>query len=158
MGGSNFTAPGQREYRGEPSARNTNYVERVHRSGGPVKQGRPIIALIEDDPLVRTAIARALDDASYNVVSAANGAEGLAVIESHDVDLAVIDIVMPGHMDGVALAREARRQDPDLLVIFTSGHPPPADKDLAFLGAFLPKPSRVATLLAMITRLLRERK
>jgi DNA-binding NtrC family response regulator len=122
-----------------------------------VKQARPIIALIEDDPLVRTAIARALDDASYNVVSAANGAEGLAVLESHDVAVAIVDIVMPGHMDGVALAREAKRRNPNLRVIFTSGYPPPADKDFEALGTFLPKPSRIAKLLAVIARQLRPR-
>jgi DNA-binding response OmpR family regulator len=122
-----------------------------------VKQGRPIIALIEDDPLVRSAIARALDDASYNVISAANGAEGLAVLEKNDVDLAVIDIVMPGRLDGVAVAMEAKRQKPGLRVIFTSGHPPPADKDLTSLGTFLPKPTRVAKLLATIARQLRRR-
>lgn len=122
-----------------------------------MKQGRPIIALIEDDPLIRTAIARALDDASYNVISAANGTEGLAIFEENDVDLAVIDIVMPGNLDGFAVAAEAKRFKPGLRIIFTSGHPPPADKDLSSLGTFLQKPSRIPSLLAMIARQLRQR-
>jgi CheY-like chemotaxis protein len=65
---------------------------------------------------------------------------------------------MPGRMDGVALAREAKRRNPALRIIFTSGYPPPADKDLSSLGTFLPKPSRVAKLLAVIARQLRQRK
>jgi DNA-binding NtrC family response regulator len=119
-----------------------------------LQTGRPTIALIEDDPLVRMALARAIDDASYNVVSAASGLEGVALLSDRrqPIDLVVIDIVLPGRLDGVALVREAKRHNPNLRVIFTSGHPPPDDVDLTQWGEFLPKPSRVAALLEMIAR------
>jgi DNA-binding NtrC family response regulator len=114
----------------------------------------PTIALIEDDPLVRTALARAIDDADYNVISAASGPEGLGVLNDHGqaIDLAIIDIVLPGRIDGIAVVREAKRLNPNLRVIFTSGHPPPAGVDLTPWGEFLPKPTRVTTLLATIAR------
>ncbi|MBV8169588.1 MAG: response regulator [Alphaproteobacteria bacterium] len=114
--------------------------------------GRPKIALIEDDPMIRTALARAIDDANYDVISAASGPEGIALLNDQTVDVAVVDVVLPGFIDGIAVVREARQHNPDLRVIFTSGYPPPADVDLATLGEFMPKPSRVPTILATIAR------
>jgi DNA-binding NtrC family response regulator len=122
-----------------------------------MKSGRPTIALIEDDPVLRTALAAAIDDACYNVVSAASGAEGLAVLESREIDLAIIDIVLPGRMNGLDVVREARRYNPELRVILTSGHPPPSDFDLSAVGEFLAKPARIPALLATIGRQLRQR-
>jgi DNA-binding NtrC family response regulator len=114
---------------------------------------RPTIALIEDDPLVRAALATAISDASYTVVSAASGAEGLAVLESRPIDLAIIDIVIPGRLNGIDIVREAKRFNPDLRVIFTSGHPVPPGVNLSALGgSFLAKPARVPALLAEIER------
>jgi DNA-binding response OmpR family regulator len=120
-----------------------------------MKSGRPTIALIEDDPMLRSVIAAAIDDANYNVVSAAGGAEGLAVLESRTIDLAIIDIVLPGRMNGIDVVREARRYNPELRVILTSGHPPPPGLDLSTLGEFMAKPARIPALLATIARHLR---
>ncbi len=117
--------------------------------------GRPTIALIEDDPFVRGALATALVRAEYNVISAASGPEGLAVLESQDIDVAIIDIVMPGRMGGISLAKEAKRSNPGLRVIFTSGGPPPDPEELSSLGPFVPKSAAIPTLLATIAEQLR---
>jgi DNA-binding NtrC family response regulator len=119
-----------------------------------LQTARPTIALIEDDPLVRTVLARAIDDASYNVISAASGPEGLALLSDYAqaIDVAIIDIVLPGRMDGITLVRQAKLFNSNLRVIFTSGHPPPDGVDLTPLGEFLPKPARVTTLLEAIAR------
>ena len=124
----------------------------TERGARTLKSDRPTIALIEDDPSVRTAIARAIDAADYNVISAASGAEGLALLDEHHdaIDVAIIDIVLPGRIDGIALVREAKRLNPRLRVIFTSGYPPPSDVDLTPLGAFMAKPARLPTLLENI--------
>ncbi len=126
------------------------------RLGRMAKKRRPVVALIEDDPLVRNALAAALDHADNGVVAAASGAEGLAVLESEGVDVAIVDIVMPGRMDGVALVREAKRSNPGLRVVFTSGPPPPENEDIASLGVFLPKPSRTEEIIPAIVRELRD--
>jgi DNA-binding response OmpR family regulator len=118
----------------------------------PAAARRPTIALIEDDPLVRAALATAISDANYEVISAASGAEGLAVLESRPIDVAIIDIVIPGRMNGIDIVREARRFNPDLRVIFTSGHPVPPGINLSALGSFMAKPARVPHLLAEIER------
>jgi two-component system cell cycle sensor histidine kinase/response regulator CckA len=111
---------------------------------------RPIIALIEDEPAVRTALAAGIDYAGYTVVSAASGVEALALLEDPATDVAIIDIVLPGRLDGIAAAREAKRHNPGLRVIFTSGRPPP--QGVGDLGEFVAKPFRLATLLEAIAR------
>ena len=118
-----------------------------------VKRGRPTIALIEDELLLRVATAKAIDDAGYNVVSAASGVEGLALLRDYAIDLAVIDIVLPGRLDGVGMIREARRENPHLSVIFTSGVPPVDAAAVTAIGPFLLKPYRMDALVALIARL-----
>ncbi len=115
------------------------------------KPGRPTIALIEDEPLLRMALAAAVGDAGYNVTAAASGVEGLALLQEEGVDLAIVDIELPGRIDGVAMIREAQRDNPGLRVILTSGLPP-RDPHLPPIGAFLQKPYRVDELLAVIAQ------
>jgi DNA-binding response OmpR family regulator len=97
-----------------------------------------VVALVEDEPLSRVPAAKALIEAGYRVVAAASGQEGLSLLDDPEVDVAVIDVRLAGRIDGVALAKEARRHRPDLAVIFISALPPGADG--AALGTFLQKP------------------
>jgi DNA-binding response OmpR family regulator len=105
-----------------------------------VKSGAPgaVVALIEDEPLLRVPLAKALSEHGFRVVAAASGLEGLGLLEDSDIDLAVIDLRLPGRIDGLTLAKEARRQNPGLRVIFVSARPP-SDEIVAF-GGFLQKP------------------
>lgn len=106
--------------------------------------------MIEDEPAVRIALATGITHANHNVICAASGVEGLALLEDPATDLAIIDIVLPGRLNGVAAVREARRHNPRLRVIFTSGRLPPPD--VSELGEFIAKPIRLATLLEAIAR------
>jgi DNA-binding response OmpR family regulator len=116
------------------------------------KDRKPLtIALIEDEPLVRVPLAKGLGDAGFQVVSGANGVEGLVVLENPDIDIAVIDVRLPGRIDGIALAREALRQRPGLKIIFTSAGKPAAE--LMELGLYLEKPFGVAELMVVIRQL-----
>ena len=115
------------------------------------KASRPTIALIEDEPLLRMALASAVGDAGYEVTAAASGVEGLALLRERPIDLAIVDVGLPGRLDGVALVREARRDKPGLRVILTSGMPP-RDAELPPIDAFLLKPYRVDDLLDAIAR------
>ncbi len=123
-------------------------------SAAIVKPDRPTIALIEDELLLRIATATAIDDAGYNVISAASGVEGLALLRDHEIDLAIIDIALPGRLDGIALVSEARRENPRLRVVFTSGVPPAHELQLEAIGLFLQKPYRHAELLSVIDQML----
>lgn len=113
--------------------------------------GGLVVALIEDEPLVRVPLARGLSDAGFTVVSAANGAEALDLLADPQIRIAVIDIRLPGRLDGLGVAREIRRRHPDLKVILTSGGVP--SEDVSALGAFVRKPIRVQELVDMVRRL-----
>ena len=79
------------------------------------------IALADDEPDLRTSMARLLTLLGHHVVySAANGAELLEACAAHSGDLAILDLDMP-IMDGLTAAEElAERGIPAVLV---SGHP-----------------------------------
>jgi two-component system response regulator (stage 0 sporulation protein F) len=81
-----------------------------------------MILVVDDDPLVRATIVRALGELGYQTSEAADGAAALAALEAAERPLLVIlDFVMPG-MDGAEVAREIAAIDPDLPVIFSTGH------------------------------------
>jgi len=86
------------------------------------KGARLLVA--EDQPDVRRVIATRLKRTGYQVTTAANGDEALALFNRHGpFDLLLTDVVMPGSMQGGTLARTLRETDPDLPVVFMSGYP-----------------------------------
>ena len=120
------------------------------------RAGRAVILIVEDEVLVRLAIALDLSASGYEVIEAADAAEALAVLESGDaVDLVFSDIHMPGRMDGLALCRRIRERYPHVAVILTSAHGPPAAElpPVEPRGSgpvFIPKPYLPATVLAAV--------
>ncbi len=68
----------------------------------------PSILLIDDDPLVRRIIGRALEAKGYRVTEASSGTEGLECARKNPPDLILLDLVMPG-MDGFQVCAELRR-------------------------------------------------
>jgi DNA-binding response OmpR family regulator len=117
-----------------------------------VKSGRPVIALVEDEPLLRVPLAQGLDAAGFTVIAAANGPEALALLEDRDIDVTVIDIKLPGRIDGLAVIHEARRSNPGLKAIVISGRRP--DEDLSEVGVFLAKPFRLGELIDLLQQAL----
>jgi CheY-like chemotaxis protein len=84
--------------------------------------GRAVL-LVEDEPdLLETAEAM-LHHLGYAVIRASDGPGALREIESGRViDAMVTDLMMPGGLDGVALAQAARQHRPDLPVVIASGY------------------------------------
>ena len=88
----------------------------------PTDWGHGAILLVEDEAMVRAVASRALTRSGYDVVTAANGEEALAILETRGAfDLLISDVVMPG-MDGPALVAKARERWPELRVLFISGY------------------------------------
>lgn len=81
------------------------------------------LLLVEDDERVRRTLVRQLKGLGYRVVEAANGVEALRLIASHEVDLVLTDIVMPGPLQGPQLAQQIRAKFPATPIIFMSGYP-----------------------------------
>jgi PAS domain S-box-containing protein len=81
-----------------------------------------LLLLVDDEPAIRELAQRTLERAGYRVLTAAHGAEGLAVFASHrqEVQLVITDLMMPV-MDGTALVQTLREQGCGLPVIAVSG-------------------------------------
>jgi len=87
-----------------------------------VAGGTERVLLVEDDPTVLALTLDMLNGLGYSVITATHAAEGLQVIHSDAaIDLLFTDVVMPGGMSGVDLARAAREARPGLPVLLTSG-------------------------------------
>jgi CheY-like chemotaxis protein len=90
----------------------------------PVRHGGETIVLAEDNEKMRSVVAKQLRDLGYRVLEAADAGDALdLLLRAQPVDLLFTDIVMPGGMDGLDLAREAIARYPDLKVLLTSGFP-----------------------------------
>jgi two-component system cell cycle sensor histidine kinase/response regulator CckA len=111
------------------------------------------VLLVEDEVEVRQFAVRALKRQGYQVLEAADGVEALELMRANPgaVDIVVSDVVMP-EMDGPALFKELRKDNPAIKVIFVSGYPNEAFRET--LGtedfAFLPKPFSLPQLAAKV--------
>jgi len=86
-------------------------------------QGRTVLLVDDEVELLQVAEAY-LEVLGFTVMSASSGQEALRQHESAErVDLLLTDVVMPGGMNGVALARALREKQPDLAVLYASGFP-----------------------------------
>jgi len=85
--------------------------------------GSERIVLVDDDLFVRASTSRALRARGYQVLEAVDAHDALRLLHdhSHDVDLLVTDVVMPG-MDGRELVEAARSRRPSLKVLYISGY------------------------------------
>ncbi len=80
-----------------------------------------MILVVDDDAQVRATIGSALTELGYAVSEAEDGPKAIATVEAGGITLVVLDYVMPG-MDGAEVAREISRLDPDMPIIFSTGH------------------------------------
>jgi two-component system, cell cycle response regulator CpdR len=78
------------------------------------------ILLAEDEEAMRTYLARALQNAGYEVVAVDRGTAALPLLKTEHFDLLLSDIVMP-EMDGIELAQRCSEVSPDTKVMFITG-------------------------------------
>ncbi|MBS0382919.1 MAG: PAS domain S-box protein [Proteobacteria bacterium] len=117
------------------------------------------ILVVEDETDVRTIATRFLRAIGYDVIAVADAREALDTLRAQPaVDLLFSDVVLGSGMNGVELAREARRSRPGLAVLLTSGYPGAEDRQAADnrLDGFelLRKPYRREQLVSAIQRVL----
>ncbi|WP_278923548.1 response regulator [Pseudophaeobacter profundi] len=120
----------------------------------PHKGKKARILLVEDSPSMLKMLETTLNQAGHSVISATSGDHALLAFESADrFDLLLSDIVMPGQMQGIALANQLRAKQPSLRIILMTGYPkalPDITKDLSEGGQVLTKPMRTKDLLLAI--------
>ncbi|PPU41315.1 hybrid sensor histidine kinase/response regulator [Xanthomonas arboricola] len=87
------------------------------------KGGSETILIVEDKPDVAVVAQMFLEGAGYRILTASSGREAIEVLEQHpEVDAVFTDLIMPGGMNGVVLAREARRMLPRIKILLTTGY------------------------------------
>jgi CheY-like chemotaxis protein len=140
----------------------------IRGDAGPVATKRPTravgggetILVVEDDPRVRRVSVRRLRELGYAVVEVDGGTAALAILdEGGPLDLVFTDIVMPGGMTGMDLARQVRARRPGLKVLFTSGYADPAtfQGGMTADDGWLGKPYSRADLASKLRELLQQR-
>jgi PAS domain S-box-containing protein len=87
----------------------------------PRAERRETILVVEDDPDVRAYSAGTLAELGYEVVTAGDAGEALALLHARRVDLLFADVGLPG-INGRQVADEARLLDPAIRVLFTTGY------------------------------------
>ena len=97
----------------------------------------PSVLIVDDEPNIRRMVGALLGAEGYDVRDAADGAAGLLQAQASEPDVALIDLMMPGELDGLALLARLRQQRPDLPVVMMSGRAALTDAVRATkLGAF----------------------
>jgi two-component system NtrC family sensor kinase len=85
------------------------------------------VLVAEDDNQVREVAAEMLREAGFRVLAASDGRQAMALLErGEQVDVLFSDVVMPGGISGVELARRARLHQPTIGVLLASGYAAPA--------------------------------
>lgn len=79
------------------------------------------ILVIDDEDSIRLLLRDELSEAGYEVMTASNGEEALALVEETKPDLVTLDIKMP-HMDGVEFLRRLRQIHRDLPVVICTAY------------------------------------
>lgn len=117
------------------------------------------IMLIDDEEAIRATLSESLMESGYQVLCAADGAEGLRLLIRHThPDIVITDLMMP-HKEGLETISEIKRRYPNIKVVAISGGGRfPTDNFLEFaekLGAdaTLPKPVDIDRLEAVLQRL-----
>ena len=114
--------------------------------------GSGTVLLVEDNPDVASVSASLLEQLGYTVRRVPDADAALRDVELHNVDLVFSDIVMPGKIDGLTLARRLREMCPELPILLATGY---SDAAAGVRGDFpiLRKPYEIHQLSQAIAQL-----
>jgi two-component system KDP operon response regulator KdpE len=131
-----------------------NQVMETQVKPGPDTAARLLV--VDDEPHIRTPVARALALHGYFVEEAGSGLEALVRLNHTPYNLMVLDLLMPG-LDGVEVMHRARELQPELLVLILTGHAT-IDNAIAALKAdvvdYMVKPVSTNEIIEVIARAL----
>ncbi|MGN0710349.1 MAG: response regulator transcription factor, partial [Anaerovoracaceae bacterium] len=118
------------------------------------------ILVVEDDKHTSRLMQVVLEDAGYHPILASDGLKALDILDSQQVDLIIMDIMMP-NMDGYELTDELRKADYDIPILMVTAKLQPEDKKKGFLVGtddYMTKPVDEEEMLLRIKALLRRSK
>ncbi|WP_114188895.1 PAS domain S-box protein [Microvirga aerophila] len=108
-------------------------IEAATLAEAPRAESGETVLVVEDEPVVRSLIVEVLEDLGYRTLEAADGPEGLKLLQSkRSIDLLVTDVGLPG-LNGRQLADAARETRPNLKVLFITGYAENATLAAGFL-------------------------
>ena len=92
---------------------------------GQSKPYRATALIVEDDPMQREMICLLLEESDMDVIECESAEAAELVLEQADASLVLMmtDVQLAGHMNGVELAHVAKKFNPEMDVIVTSGKP-----------------------------------
>jgi CheY-like chemotaxis protein len=102
---------------------------------------KAVVLVVEDEVIIRMNIVQVAQDLGFHVLEAANAAEAIEILESHDDIRAVfIDAGLPRSMDGLKLAQAILGRWPPIQLIVTSGGDVSKHPEFPACGRFICKP------------------
>jgi DNA-binding response OmpR family regulator len=113
---------------------------------------RKVILVVEDDPNIRLGLEDNLDLEGYEVLSAPDGVKGLKSALEQNIDLMILDIMLPG-MNGYEICRKIKTEKPELPVIMLTARGSEMDKVAGLdIGTddYITKPFSLPELLARV--------
>jgi signal transduction histidine kinase len=109
-------------------------------------QGNGTVLLVEDNPDVATASTGLLEQLGYKVRWASDASAALAALEKDNgIDIVFSDVVMPGKMDGIGLAKAIREKNPEIPILLVTGYSA-SIKDIGSQFPILRKPYQLHEL------------
>ena len=113
------------------------------------------VLVVEDDRAVRAMVRDVLADQGYSVLEAEDARDALEVSRAHrdEIELLLTDVVMPGEMDGLELARTLCAENPALKIVYTTGYSAElftGDMQIEEGVNYLPKPYPAMKLLSIV--------
>jgi len=115
-------------------------------SGAVAPQPLGRVLVVDDEVALCTLACSWLESLGYQPTGVHSPAAALERLAAEPFDILFTDIVMPGGMDGLALAREARSRHPHLRVVFTTSHAPSFTDTLDLPGPLVRQPYRKVDL------------
>ncbi|MCU7240583.1 response regulator [Pseudomonas peradeniyensis] len=113
------------------------------------------VLVVEDDDILRWLMTEAVTHLGHDVIECANADDALEKFSGDQrLALVITDVRMPGHMDGIDLAKAIWAACPELPVIIVSGHMAPAPGFLPANARFISKPCTLDELSRTMNQLL----
>ena len=116
------------------------------------------ILIVEDDEKISAFVSKGLRESGYSVDQVYNGEEGLIMLKSNSYDAAIMDIMMPGDLNGLQVIEKMRENSIKTPVLILSAKRSVDDRIIGFQKGgddYITKPFSFAELLARLQALIR---
>ena len=114
---------------------------------------KPLVLVVEDEPIIRMETVQMVKDAGYAVLAAPNTNDAITILEGRqDIHAVFTEIRTPGHLNGMAMARAIAKRWPLVRLVVTSGVP--SVDNFPDDWRYIPKPYNGAQLASALRALI----